>query len=124
MGERESMIFYRILRESVKNYEKAFRKFVNKLIEKFGDQVTIILFGSRAGGRARESSDYDVAVIVRDNVDRISLLEDVSKLREDPVPIDIVVIKISELDLEIVKKMLNESKIIWNGLGIILSNEK
>ncbi len=124
MVERESLNFFKILRKNVKKYDNSFRNFIEKIIKKFGDNVTIVLFGSRATGRAKESSDYDVALIVRDDIDRMDFLEEVSKLREDPIPIDIIVIKISELDLNIVKKMFYNSKIIWNGLGVKLNSCK
>ena len=43
------------------------KEFARRLREKLGERVEeIILFGSRGRGEAREDSDYDVLVVVRD----------------------------------------------------------
>lgn len=50
------------------------KEFARRLREKLGERVEeIILFGSRARGDAREDSDYDVLVVVRD--ERLPLRE-------------------------------------------------
>jgi uncharacterized protein len=45
----------------------------------------LILFGSRARGQAREDSDYDVAVVVRDLVDRRHVRRILSDLAYDHI---------------------------------------
>ena len=110
------MKLYKFLSGLVKEYDRAFNRFLDKLIKTFGNNISVLLFGSRASGKAKDSSDYDVAIIVRDDVDRVDFMEKISMLKNGHVPIDIVVIKISELDNETVKKMLTPCKVLWDGL--------
>lgn len=47
---------------------KRFRAALNEL---YGDRLSrVVLFGSRARGDARRDSDYDVAIFLKDDVDR------------------------------------------------------
>ncbi len=47
------------------------KRFRATLDEMYGDRAErVVLFGSRARGDAREDSDYDVAVFLRDMTDR------------------------------------------------------
>ena len=46
---------------------------------------TMILFGSRARGQAREDSDYDVAVVLRDIADRRQVRHVLSGLAYDHI---------------------------------------
>jgi uncharacterized protein len=51
------------------------KRFRATLAEIYGERLErVILYGSRARGDAREDSDYDVAVFVRDMPDRIAEL--------------------------------------------------
>ena len=62
-----------------KNAELAIKEFVEDCKKKFGENlVSVILFGSRIKGYAREDSDYDLLVIAKnlpDIKERLSLLE-------------------------------------------------
>jgi predicted nucleotidyltransferase len=47
------------------------KRFRAALEEIYGDRIErVVLFGSRARGEAREDSDYDVAVFLKDLTDR------------------------------------------------------
>lgn len=46
-------------------------RFRNAVTEIYGDRLErVVLFGSRARGDARDDSDYDIAVFLRDMADR------------------------------------------------------
>jgi predicted nucleotidyltransferase len=50
----------------------------------YGDRIErVVLFGSRARGEAREDSDYDVAVFLRDLTDRQRELDRLADLGTD-----------------------------------------
>lgn len=123
MVKKYNLEIYKSLRDLVKNYDKYFKMFLDDIISRFQDEITVILFGSRVSGKARESSDYDVAIIVRDDVDRIKFMEEISTMRKGGIPIDIVVLKKSEIKNEIIKKMLTPSKIIWDGLRLLETHD-
>jgi predicted nucleotidyltransferase len=47
------------------------KRFRSALDEMYGDRIErVVLFGSRARGEAREESDYDVAVFLKNLIDR------------------------------------------------------
>ena len=47
--------------------DEKFNELVNKIIEVGGDKVLfVILYGSRAEGYARSTSDYDIAIYYED----------------------------------------------------------
>lgn len=51
--------------------EPALKRFRAALDEMYGERIErVVLFGSRARGDAREDSDYDVAVFLKDLTDR------------------------------------------------------
>ena len=60
---------------------KRFRAALDRL---YGDRVArIVLFGSRARGDAREDSDYDLAVFLKDLTDRWPELDRLADLGTD-----------------------------------------
>ena len=75
------------------------------------------MYGSRGSSRFRESSDYDIAVIVRECSDPIELTIKLLKMRPKGLPVDIAVLELRELGDRIVRKMLSPSKILFNGLN-------
>jgi len=57
------------------------KKFLAAVAEIYGDRVErMVLFGSRARGDAREDSDYDVAVFLRDMGDRFAEMDRLADL--------------------------------------------
>jgi uncharacterized protein len=54
------------------------------LDEMYGERIErVVLFGSRARGDAREDSDYDVAVFLRDMTDRFAEMDRLADLGTD-----------------------------------------
>jgi predicted nucleotidyltransferase len=66
------------------NDDPILKRFRAALDELYGDRIErVVLFGSRARGDAREDSDYDVAVFLKDLTDRWSELDRLALLRTD-----------------------------------------
>jgi predicted nucleotidyltransferase len=60
------------------------KRFRAALDEMYGDRIErVVLFGSRARGDAREDSDYDVAVFLKDLTDRAPELDRLADLSTD-----------------------------------------
>jgi predicted nucleotidyltransferase len=60
------------------------KRFRAALDEAYGDRIErVVLFGSRARGDAREDSDYDVAVFLRDMPDRFAEMNRLADLCTD-----------------------------------------
>jgi uncharacterized protein len=60
------------------------KRFRGALDELYGDRIErVVLFGSRARGDAREDSDYDVAVFLKDLTDRWPELDRLADLSTD-----------------------------------------
>ncbi len=101
-------------RKCILNYEKLFRGFINKLIVEFGEKISIVLFGSRGRGDNKESSDYDLLIVLKEGEDKDRL--QILKLKPLSVPMDIIVVNPSELSNPVLKKMLKQSKVLYDGL--------
>jgi predicted nucleotidyltransferase len=57
------------------------KRFRAALDEMYGERLErVVLFGSRARGDARENSDYDVAVFLRDMADRFAEMDRLADL--------------------------------------------
>jgi len=102
-------------RKCILNYEKLFWKFIDRLIAEFEGEVSIVLFGSRGRGNNRESSDYDLLVVLRERVNENYLR--VLRLKPLTVPMDIIIVGLSELSNPVLRKMLEQSKVLYDGLN-------
>lgn len=118
MAENDRIKYYRFLRERIRSYESAFKSFIAALRSRFNSRITVILFGSRARGDNKESSDFDIIVITTDDVHKLDFIEELYSLKPNNVPVDIIVLHKRELRDRTVKKMLSESRILYDGLKI------
>jgi len=116
-----SLKYYRFLRERVKRFEREFDDFIRVLINRFGEDVSIVLFGSRGRNDNRESSDFDMIVVVKNNIDRLDFAEKLYAFKPKGIPIDIPVIHIKELNESTIKKMISGGIVIHDGLKILNS---
>ena len=119
MVREDTVNMFKYLRESVIRYSDEFQRYIRKVIEALGDTCSIVLFGSRARGDNMESSDFDVAIIVKDELSTFDVLDKVVVIERGCVPVDLVVLKISDLERVIIRKMLMKCKILYDGLNLL-----
>ncbi len=94
-------------------------EYVQRLARRY-PKTTIVLFGSRARGEESPSSDYDLAVIVPEASDKLKLIEEMRRLKPHGISVDLLVIGVNELEDPVIARMLEKSKILYNGLGLKL----
>ncbi len=78
----------------------------------------VILFGSRARGDSLPYSDYDVAVVLDHVEDRLRVAEELAKLKPSKLPLDLVVLEAGDLRDPLVARMLEECRVLYDGLGL------
>jgi len=108
----------RALKEKAERRDDLFRQFLAKLKDAFPDS-TIILFGSRARQTHLPYSDYDVALILPEKhcTDKFEVLNQARRLKPPGFSLDLIVICEGELEDPLVKSMLNNAKVLYNGLN-------
>ncbi len=109
-------------RRSLEERPRLFHEFVERLVEAFGGRVAIIVFGGRAriGLEVVEPRDYDVLVVVGDEVDPGEAEEVVSRVRPRGLPLDVIVVRREELERPspILARMLRDRVVVYDGLGV------
>jgi hypothetical protein len=68
------------------------------------------LVGSRARGDNMPSSDFDIALVIDDDRDPVEVAVKARLLRRESFPLDIVVLRRSEVSDRIYSEMLKHSK--------------
>jgi len=108
-----------VFRKLKKEAEKGLRIFVERVRREYPG-TSIVLFGSRARGDYLPYSDYDVALVLPDSdcSDKIGVAEEARRLRPRGLSLDLVVLCASELDDPLVKQMLRDKKVLYDGLGL------
>ncbi len=79
---------------------------------------TIILFGSRAKGRQLPYSDYDIAVVLENIDDKLEMTIKLRRLKPHGLDLDLIVLDKRELEDPMIKAMLGEKRILYDGLSI------
>ncbi|MGQ4891796.1 MAG: nucleotidyltransferase domain-containing protein [Candidatus Njordarchaeia archaeon] len=116
---KEELKFFRYIGERVRRYDTLFKIFTERLVEDYEGRLSIILFGSRARGDNRLSSDFDVLIIVEGGKLEEHYMR-IMKCKPPELPADILIILPQDLSNLVIKQMLADSKIIYNGLNIDL----
>ncbi len=103
-------------RRVISSYKKLFKELVDSIRKLYNDRVTIILFGSRASKTNRESSDFDIFVVL----EKISKedLKLIYSAKPDFLPTDIILITPADLKNPVIKSMMKTSEIIFDGLNL------
>ncbi|MEL9908629.1 MAG: nucleotidyltransferase domain-containing protein [Desulfurococcus sp.] len=100
---------YEIYIERLKIYEEAFREFVEALCR--SDKIIdAFLVGSRARGDNLPYSDYDIVVVVPSNIDKLSVAEELRRLRKKSFPLDLIPLYKDELNDPIYSEMLRYAR--------------
>jgi hypothetical protein len=78
-----------------------------------GEEVTVILFGSRAREDYLETSDVDVGVFPKGKMDKskIALLRE--RIENSNIPYKVDVVDLSQAFKEFTDKVLTEGVVIW-----------
>ena len=101
--------FVAAMGKRVSEYEKRFREFIEELCRS-GLVEEVYLVGSRARGDNIPSSDFDVVLVIDDDRDPVEVAVKAKLLRKEAFPLDIVVLRRSEVSDRIYSEMLKYSK--------------
>ena len=107
----------KLIAERVRRMDMLLDEYVKILSEKY-PKCTIILFGSRARGDYMPYSDYDIAIIVEDYEDLFETIVRFRRLKPLGLPLDLIVLKVEDLDDPLTLRMFRECKILYDGLKI------
>ncbi|PCN49872.1 DNA polymerase subunit beta [Candidatus Geothermarchaeota archaeon ex4572_27] len=116
----------RLLRSSmdkVKRGPKLLEEYVGRIVGRY-PRSTIMLFGSRALERHLPHSDYDVAVVLEEVGDKLSVVEELRRLKPRGLPLDLIVLQVDELSDPLTSKMLEGSKVLYDGLSLTASSQR
>ncbi len=112
---RNKLLTY--LAEKLRSQNQLLEVYVASLSKK-KPRSTIVLFGSRAVEKQLPYSDFDVAVIVEELGDALAEVEELRKLKPKGMSLDLLVISKKELQDPLIREMLRNAKILYDGLGI------
>ncbi len=97
-------------------YESALELLRNMVKDIFaGEEVVVVLFGSRAREDYLKTSDIDIGILPKGtmNKDRLTLLRE--RMENSNIPYKIDVVDLSETSEGFTQKALREGIIIWKG---------
>ncbi len=119
MGEREARQVEFIKRRlaRVSSYEREFTEFVEAIRSKF-PRCAVFLFGSRATGKHKPSSDFDVIVVMEGQFDEAEMAAELLRLKPSGIPVDLIVLRRADLIRRDVRLLLRNSVLLYDGLGL------
>ena len=88
---------------------------IQKTVAKYIDPASsfIFLFGSRALGRNRPQSDYDIGIYTGQKISLTTIAKIKDDLEEYPIPVDIDVVDFAKVSEEFKAMALKEVQ-LWN----------
>jgi len=78
-----------------------------------GEEVTVFLFGSRARGDYLETSDVDVAIISKGEVNKSKVALFRERIEDSNIPYKVDVVDLSQAPREFTDKVLKEGVLVW-----------
>ena len=99
------------------NEEQLLIEYIERIKRNY-PRSTIILFGSRAKGGQLPYSDYDIAVVLENIGDKLEMTIKLRSLKPHGLDLDLIVLDKRELEDPMIKAMLGEKKILYDGLSI------
>ncbi|MEM1929361.1 MAG: nucleotidyltransferase domain-containing protein [Thermofilaceae archaeon] len=103
--------------ELLKRQNELLDEFVKNVAERLG-RCAVLLFGSRARGNHLPYSDFDIAIVVEEAVDKLSLIEELRALKPRGLPLDLIILEREDLKSPVVKKMLEGAIIVYDSLQL------
>ena len=100
---------YKVYRRRIAEHDIAFKEFVEVLCRN-EIVLEVYLVGSRARGDYLPYSDYDIVVVIPDNKDKLTVIEQLRRLRKKSFPLDLIALHSSELNDPIYSEMLKYAK--------------
>lgn len=96
-------------------FEQSIRKVKKAVLHAFEDEdVSIILFGSRARGNAHQTSDIDIGILHNGSYDRKRLTALRTELEEMNIPYTVDLVDLSVVSQEFRQKVFDEGE-VWKG---------
>jgi len=99
------------------NEEQLLIEYIERIKRNY-PRSTIILFGSRAKGGQLPYSDYDIAVVLENIDDKLEMTIKLRRLKPHGLDLDLIVLDKRELEDPMIKAMLEEKRILYDGLSI------
>ncbi|WP_407355119.1 type VII toxin-antitoxin system MntA family adenylyltransferase antitoxin [Methanolobus sp. WCC5] len=94
-------------------FEQSIRKVKKAVLQAFEDEdVSIILFGSRARGNAHHTSDIDIGILLPGNYGRKKLTALRAELEDMNIPYTVDLVDLSVVSEEFRKQVLDEGE-VW-----------
>ncbi|WP_048191538.1 nucleotidyltransferase domain-containing protein [Pyrolobus fumarii] len=94
--------------ERLRRQDKLLMEYVKRILDNY-PHARVILIGSRARGTQLPYSDFDLVVVLPRVHDKLTLIEELRRLKPRGLNLDLIVLEESELSDPIVKKMLKNS---------------
>jgi predicted nucleotidyltransferase len=82
-----------------------------------GENVMVILFGSRARGDYLETSDMDVGIFPEGNMDKNKITLFRERIENSNIPYKVDVVDLSQASREFTDKVFKEGLLIWRSSG-------